>query len=832
MKIDMHVHSKFSKRPSEWVLKRLGCPESFTEPIRLYHLAKKRGMSLVTITDHNCIDGCLEIAHLGDTFISEEVTTYLPEDRCKLHVVVYDIDEAIHREIQGLRENALELIPYLRQRRITHVLAHPLYSVNGKISIENVEKCLLLFKNFELNGARNGEQNRVLGLVCAALTPEELDKLQEKHGIEPPSPFPWKKSFTGGSDDHSSLTVALKHTLVEGAHDLEGFLKGVEEGNSKVVGFHSTPRTLARNIYSIAYQFYDEKFNLGKYVSSDLIFKFLDRFLHVEQVRSPHLLARFNSYWKHRMGSNGTSGKHDVWTVLRNETHRLIWDDPQFAEIFGKGAAQRSVLDEQWFRFVDTSANKVLFHFADHIAEGLSGANFLNAFHSLGSAGALYSLLAPYFAAYSIFSQDRIFGRKVQDRFIRKGPEAGNEISTAHFTDTFYEVNGVSGTLRMQVRAARRSGKKYAVLTCDAKNHAEEEGIRNFKPIGIYNLSVYPEQKLFYPPFLEMLNYCYEEGFTHIHSATPGPLGLAALGIARILKLPIVGTYHTALPQYARYVTDDSVIEKLMWRYIVWYYDQMDLIYVPSKATAKELAEKGVNPLKIRLFPRGVDVERFHPSKRNGLFDGVCKHPDGLKFLYVGRVSKEKNLELLVKVFKEIEQSGRKVNLVVVGDGPYREEMESILEGSSCVFTGYLEGEKLAAAYASCHLFVFPSTTDTFGNVVLEAQASGLPVIVTNCGGPQENMLPGVTGLVVNGNDERSLMEALEHFVQDPCALQTMGTAARAYVQTRSFDHAFKEAWQLYSEATTTKSDLDVPWGLFAGKAGLMNGNNVMSWMG
>ena len=92
MKIDMHVHSKFSKRPSEWILKKLSCPESFTDPARVYNIAKKRGMSLVTITDHNTIEGCLEIADIPDTFISEEVTTYFPDDGCKLHVLSYNID--------------------------------------------------------------------------------------------------------------------------------------------------------------------------------------------------------------------------------------------------------------------------------------------------------------------------------------------------------------------------------------------------------------------------------------------------------------------------------------------------------------------------------------------------------------------------------------------------------------------------------------------------------------------------------------------------------------------------------------------------------------------
>ena len=116
MKIDLHVHSKYSTRPSQWVLQKLGCQECYTEPQTLYRLAKKRGMSLVTITDHNVIDGCLEIAGLPDTFISEEVTTYFPEDGCKAHVLVYDINEAQHREIQKVRENIFDLVDYLQER--------------------------------------------------------------------------------------------------------------------------------------------------------------------------------------------------------------------------------------------------------------------------------------------------------------------------------------------------------------------------------------------------------------------------------------------------------------------------------------------------------------------------------------------------------------------------------------------------------------------------------------------------------------------------------------------------------------------------------------------
>ena len=167
MRVDLHVHSKYSKRPAEWILQKLGCPESFTEPLKVYKIAKEKGMSLVTITDHNTIVGCLEIAHLPDVFIGEEVTTYFPQDRCKAHVLVYDINEGIHEEIQKVRESIFDLVSYLHANRIVHALAHPLFAVNDRLTIEHFEQFLLLFRNFELNGARHDDQNRHLQYILS-----------------------------------------------------------------------------------------------------------------------------------------------------------------------------------------------------------------------------------------------------------------------------------------------------------------------------------------------------------------------------------------------------------------------------------------------------------------------------------------------------------------------------------------------------------------------------------------------------------------------------------------------------------------------------------------
>ncbi len=826
MKIDLHCHSKFSKRPSEWILQKVGSPESFTEPLHIYEITKKKGMSLVTITDHNTIEGCQEILGLKGVFISEEVTTYFPEDGCKLHVLVYNISEKDHHNIQKLRENVYSLVTYLNQKHIFHAWAHPLYSVNSKLTIENFEKGLLLFKNLELNGARSEEQNECLRFLASSLNPEIVDRLSKKHNLTPIEQMSWKKNLVGGSDDHGSLTLARCYTEVAEASDLLSFFRGIECGGSMALGTKSTPLSLAHTIYSIAYRFYGKKFDLEKYVHSDVIFCLLDRFLYPARKQQPRLLARLGHLWNHRRRPNYADNQiRNVVDLLKSEADQLLWDNPKLSGILKYGCRDSANVEKEWFDFVNTLSNKVLCHFADHIMDSLSGAHVLNLFDSLGAAGSLYCMLAPYFLAYSIFSKDRQFSERVRSNWVRSSSDHGTlETNVGHFTDTFYEVNGVAATLKRQIEAARLANKKYTVITCDAEENQNGEGIHNFRPIKVYSLAEYPEQKLFYPPFLEMLNYCYNKKLTHIHSATPGPVGLAALAISRILNLPLIGTYHTALPQYTQYLTNDALVADLMWKYIIWYYDQMDLVLVPSRSSAEELIEKGLNGTRIRIMPRGVDQELFHPSRRNGCLDKHCIKKEEIKLLYVGRVSKEKNLEILVSAFKKLIELKREVRLFIVGDGPYKEEMAEALRHTPTVFTGYIKGEDLAGIFASADLFVFPSTTDTFGNVVLESQASGVPVIVTDRGGPRENIIPGETGIVVKGDDEMSLVSGLLELLEDRTRLEAMGKAARLYAESRCFGSAFEESWKLYREADAkpnrySPESSQFPGGKFAASA-------------
>jgi glycosyltransferase involved in cell wall biosynthesis len=808
MKADLHVHSKFSTRPSQWILQKIGCPESFTEPLFIYNRARELGMDLVTICDHNTIDGSLSIAHLPGTFVSVEITTYFPQDGCKAHVLALNIDEATFADIQRVRENIYDLAAFLRERQVIHVCAHPLYGVNGKLTSEHVGKLLLMFSHFELNGAREGMANQALARIVSRLTPEIIARLADRHGLAPYGAEPWRKCLTGGSDDHSGLHIARRHTEAPFAENAAEFLSALAAGRCLPRGRDAAPENMAHTLYSIGYQFYDAKFGLGKFAGKDVCVNFLDNALRPDGPRERTVLGRVQSYFsakRYGRGLKAAAGVSmaggDLKDMILREAAGIILADPDLRRV---ASGERSPLQgksKEWFRFLSQATNQVLRSFAGQLLDNVAGLNVFDVFRTIGSAGALYTVTAPFFAAYSMFNEDRLAAGRIETDILGETlAERRRDIAVAHFTDTLSEVNGVARTLRNGQDTAMRLGKKMSLLACDPELPEGEPGIRNFTPIGVFELPEYPDQKIFYPPLLDIIRHVFERGYTVIHSSTPGPMGLAALLAARILGLPIHGTYHTQIPQYARQLTGDDQMEDLVWKYTIWYYNQMDTVFAPSQATADELARKGVDPAKITVYPRGVDTGMYHPDKRNGFLErfGVS---GGVNLLYAGRLSKEKNLELLAEAFKRLSREGGGYNLILAGDGPMLGELKQSLAGERAVFTGFLTCEELAACYASCDLFVFPSLTDTFGNVVMEAQASGLPVIVGDAGGPRENVAHGETGLVLQSDDPACWAEAVAHLTADAGRLRAMGQKARLAMEGRTFEEAFRKTWELYEAA-------------------------------
>src|ERR1700736_6033199 len=212
-KCDLHIHSRYSARSEEWLFRRLELPDSYSDPCELHRQLTERGMDYVTITDHDTIEGCLQISDLPNTFVSEQVTTYFPQDPCKIHILVWGISEAQHADIVILRDNIFALQPYLQSGQIAHAVAHPLYSINGKLEASHLERLILLFKHFEgINGLRDALLSELAQDLFGSLNPDKIDKLAERHNLAPTHAEPWKKIFIGGSDDHGGKFIASAYT--------------------------------------------------------------------------------------------------------------------------------------------------------------------------------------------------------------------------------------------------------------------------------------------------------------------------------------------------------------------------------------------------------------------------------------------------------------------------------------------------------------------------------------------------------------------------------------------------------------------------------------------
>src|SRR5437773_3418404 len=314
--------------------------------------------------------------------------------------------------------------------------------------------------------------------------------------------------------------------------------------------------------------------------------------------------------------------------------------------------------------------------------------------------------------------------------------------------------------------AGAAAGKELTVVVSRNELQTDDVPIKNFKPIGEFELPEYELQKLSFPPILQILDYIQREKFTEIIISTPGPVGLTGLLAAKMLNLQTSGIYHTDFPQYIRILTEDSFLESVAWRYMHWFYGQLDPVFVNSDEYRQSWVKRGFDPAKLKIFPRGLDTELFHPARREPAFWEKFGASNGqVRLLYVGRISREKDLDVLADAYRRLCDEGLPLQLFIVGHGPYSEAFAQSLP--EAVFTGYLRGKELATAYASADIFVFPSTTDTFGNVILVAQACGVPVIVSDSGGPKELVEDRTNGLITRSRDVDDFTRAIRSLAAD-----------------------------------------------------------------
>ncbi len=574
---DLHVHTKHSNRPSEWILRRLGSPESFMEPAEVYRRCKRRGMRFVTISDHDVIGGALEIAHHPDAFVSCEVTAEFPEDGCEVHCLVWGIDEARHREIQALRGNLYELRDYLYDQEIAHAVAHPLYRVNDRLSLGHFEKLLVLFKRFEgRNGIHDGGSNRTVEAIAGALTPEVVFDLAERHGIDPRDPEPWVKRLTGGSDDHGGIYAATTWTETPEAATVAEYLEHLRRGDHRPGGAEGSALRLTQSLYTIAWEDFRRRFPMPW--------------------QRHHPFARL----LRKLARSGEAGGGKV-------VARAAARGGAEGGLAPAGAAERRSL-----ALAGEAAGAAVQRL---LRGGVRGMRFGDPGAAAGAVSALGPMLAgaaPYLVALFTQYKDAPLVKTAAGRFAPGA--AADPGRKAWLVDGLDQVHGVARTVRETAAAAAAQGRDLVVASCGGGEAREAFPVRRFAPVLELPLPAYETQTLALPPALEVLDFLERGGFGEVVVSAPGPMGLLGAAAARLLGLPLTAIYHTDFPLYARHLTGSARLEELTAGFMRFFYGLADRVLVRSEAYRGRLVEYGVDPERIALLPHGVDRGRFRPA--------------------------------------------------------------------------------------------------------------------------------------------------------------------------------------------------------------------------
>jgi glycosyltransferase involved in cell wall biosynthesis len=291
-------------------------------------------------------------------------------------------------------------------------------------------------------------------------------------------------------------------------------------------------------------------------------------------------------------------------------------------------------------------------------------------------------------------------------------------------------------------------------------------------------LPLYPELKLALPrPMVSEALDAFQPDLVHV--VNPAVLGLGGIWLAKSKGYPLVASYHTHLPKYLEHY-GLGMLEPVLWELLKAAHNQAQLNLCTSTAMVAELSEKGIQ--HTALWQRGVDTELFRPelrsqAMRERLLGG--RSDSGKLLLYIGRLSAEKQIERIRPVLDALPEA----RLALVGDGPFRQQLETLFAGSAATFVGYLAGEELASAYASADAFLFPSSTETLGLVLLEAMAAGCPVVGANRGGIPDIVSDGINGCLYepDGPDggAGSLTAATERLLGDASQRQQLRRNAR-----------------------------------------------------
>ncbi len=397
-----------------------------------------------------------------------------------------------------------------------------------------------------------------------------------------------------------------------------------------------------------------------------------------------------------------------------------------------------------------------------------------------------------------------LFKLRAYYRQIKSHPSAGDP-SVACVGENLDEVNGIALSSRIILRELRKQGRHvYIFGTAFHSKQPRREGPGDSVVMAPGRFSMeqagYAASEVAMLRLDSFIEFLYRHPVDVIEFQTPGPVSVQCLVVAKFAGIKTVSHYRTDIITYSRLLVKNRLGVWIINTWTVLMTRWMGPVIVPSEAYRVKVREMGVPDRRIYKLPRGVDFANFHPDKAgNGAWQALRLPATGVKLLYVGRISREKNLDALADVFPALAARIPGLSLTIVGEGPYRKGLHERFAGRMDVhFTGVVQGENLAGVFASADMLVFPSLTDTFGNSVVEALASGIPCVTSNEGGPQEIIVNGECGLVFENGKPGDLEAKIAALACDPDRLQAFKSKARERALHFTYDRSAEAFWDFY----------------------------------
>lgn len=376
----------------------------------------------------------------------------------------------------------------------------------------------------------------------------------------------------------------------------------------------------------------------------------------------------------------------------------------------------------------------------------------------------------------------------------------------AIFSDTYVpEINGVARTLNRFTEYLDKQGIEYRLFVPESSTPVPTvPQVQRFASIPFL---LYSECRLALPNPLHIRQTLDEFKPTLIHIATPFNLGLYGVRYGKKHGIPMVASYHTNFDDYLDYY-HLTFMQKWLWKYMNWFHRPFEKVYVPSQSTKDKLITNKIHD-EIELWGRGINHELYSPAKRsNVFFEEQFQIKEKNILLYVGRIAHEKDIHIVLDTFYSLPESIKEeTHLVVVGDGPLF-RLLSEQHQTNITWTGFMEGERLAKVYASSDLFLFPSPTETFGNVVLEALSSGLPVIGANAGGVQHLINHGVNGFLCKPKSVKEFAYYTAMLLENAPLRTTFSSEGHKFARKFSWDEIFEQLIKSFTAILMKKKQI------------------------